>query len=531
MTGLKRHGRAAAALFLILISVIALATVQDYTGSYDEYVLWNTIRVNLHEYALLLEKIGINWEHGLALDVERIFEHSDRDHGLAPFYLCAPFLARMDASLNVSSTIWCLITLVWFLAGVCGLYGLAREMGLSRLLSCMAALLLYLSPRLFAEGHYNDRDIVLLSVTNLCLWSGLRFLKKTTLARGVVLSVFGALATNIRLMGILSWGLMGVAAIAMLTLQRSWSWRKAGIAVGTIAAFLAAYTAITPATWVGPSEYFSYQFDNMAVYGWTGWMMFRSALFEIPKNPLPRYYLPYMMLTTLPVYLFPLCAAGFVRAAMQIFRQKKAFFADPFGLFLTAALLVTVLPVAGCMLLQPVIYNGWRHFYLALCGVLVYAAYGLQGIWHACAGKRWMQRICTAVVCLCFALTATGMIANHPHQGSYYNVLAGSHTMETDYWNSSGEAALKKLIRSEERNRDLPLEVGCWFFDIQNARFKLSEEEKALLTTTVEADAPYLYYIENYVQNYNVPDPEGYHVLFEVESYGRLVGTMYERDI
>jgi hypothetical protein len=110
-------------------------------------------------------------------------------------------------------------------------------------------------------------------------------------------------------------------------------------------------------------------------------------------------------------------------------------------------------------------------------------------------------------------------------------VLAGSHTMETDYWNSSGEAALKKLIRSEERNRDLPLEVGCWFFDIQNARFKLSEAEKAVLTTTTDADAPYLYYIENYVQNYNVPDPEGYHVLFEVESYGRLVGTMYERDI
>ena len=36
MTKLERRGKAAAALFLILISVIALATVKDYTGSYDD---------------------------------------------------------------------------------------------------------------------------------------------------------------------------------------------------------------------------------------------------------------------------------------------------------------------------------------------------------------------------------------------------------------------------------------------------------------------------------------------------------------
>ena len=102
--------------------------------------------------------------------------------------------------------------------------------------------------------------------------------------------------------------------------------------------------------------------------------------------------------------------------------------------------------------------------------------------------------------------------------------------METDYWTTSGTYALEKLFESEERNQELPLEVGCYFLDLQNARFKLSDEYKAVLTTTIERDSPYLYYNENYVQVYNVPDPEGYHVLFEVESYGRLIGTMYERD-
>ena len=141
-----------------------------------------------------------------------------------------------------------------------------------------------------------------------------------------------------------------------------------------------------------------------------------------------------------------------------------------------------------------------------------------------------MQALCAAFLSLCLGVTAVGMAVNHPRQSSYYNVLAGQKLMETDYWNSSGTYALKKLMKCPDRNQELPLDVGCWFMDIQNARFKMSEEEKAVLTTTVEKDAPYLYYIENYVQVYNVPDPEGYHVLFEVESYGRLIGTMYERD-
>ena len=100
--------------------------------------------------------------------------------------------------------------------------------------------------------------------------------------------------------------------------------------------------------------------------------------------------------------------------------------------------------------------------------------------------------------------------------------------METDYWNTGGADALKRLADCDERDPSLPMEVGCYFFDLQNARFKLSDDLKAVLTTTTDRDAPYLYYIENYVQVYNVPEPKGYHALFRVYSYGRLIGTMYE---
>ena len=237
-----------------------------------------------------------------------------------------------------------------------------------------------------------------------------------------------------------------------------------------------------------------------------------------------------MMLVSLPLYIFPFCVVGQIEALREARMKRAAFWKESKSILLASATLCWLAPLAGFVLLRPIVYNGWRHFYFTFAGLAILMAYGVGTIWKACRRWRGMRAVFTTLLCLCIAFTAAGMAKNHPHQSSYYNALAGSHLMETDYWNTGGTDALKRLIACEERNEELPLEVGCWFFDIQNARFKLSDEEKARLTTTTEADAPYLYYIENYVQIYEVPPPEGYHVLFEIESYGRLIGTMYEQN-
>ena len=159
------------------------------------------------------------------------------------------------------------------------------------------------------------------------------------------------------------------------------------------------------------------------------------------------------------------------------------------------------------------------------------ATYGINVLWQKCQKRAWIRRIYVFALCGCFVVSGIGMILNHPYESSYYNVLCSKATMETDYWNAGGSGALKRLASCEERNQALPLEVGCYFFDLQNARFKLDEELRNRLTTTTAKDAPYLYYIENYVQVYMVPPPDGYHQLFKTYSYGRLIGTMYEKDM
>lgn len=531
MSASQNRQKAAVALFMAVLTLVGLFTVSDYTGSYDEIAEQNILAANMKEYALYLSKVGIQWEAWLCSEVAPISQSVEKDHGISAYYLYGLLFPWLEQAEGLRYTLWSVMTWLWFMLGVWSLYALSRKLGACRKTACLGALTLYLSPRFFADAHLNNKDMVLLSLFLAVLWLGTRLLEKPTLGRALLFSLLGAMAANTKIVGAMPWGLMWLAFGLRYALKRRWNVGSVGVWIGTAVTFLLFYIGLTPAVWEDPTGFFPYLLKNATAFSrWSGRIFFRNASFELPENPLPFYYLIYMMIVTLPVYTLPLAAAGQLRAVRELVRKPKVFLSSVKGLLLTAASLCWMIPVAAFALLKPLVYNGWRHFYFTYAGLAVMVVYGVQSLLEKRIRRVWLPKVYAICLCVCLALTAVGMTVNHPRQAAYYNVLAGDDEMETDYWNTAGTYALKKLLSCEKRNVELPLEVGCWFFDIQNARFKLSAEEKARLTTTTEADAPYLYYIENYVQVYDVPEPENYHVLFEVESYGRLIGTMYERD-
>lgn len=527
----ERMRKAAVALFFMLLTLVGLWTVDDYTGSYDEIAEQAILSSNMKEYALALEKRGISWNTWLESHAVPISQSIEKDHGISGYYLYGLLFPQIEQNETLRYTLWGIVTWLWFMSGVWSLYAIARHLNLSRTLACTSALLLYLSPRFFAEGHLNNKDVVLLCMMLITLCQGARYLDKPGVLRGLLFSLAGAAAMNTKIVAVIVWGLVMMAMILKITIEKSWNRKNLTIVALTVLGFAGIYLLLTPAMWKDPLGFFPYLFSNAATFSrWEGRMFFRGASFQIPENPLPVYYLAYMMLTTLPLYVFPLFAFGQIESVLNAIRKPKAFLTSTPGLLLVCATGCWVASMGAFVLLRPLVYNGWRHFYFTYAGVAVLASYGVKVLWDWCAARRWMKPVCAGVLCLCFAATAVGMVINHPRQSSYYNALSGSSLMETDYWNTSGTYALKRLLGCEERNTELPLEVGCYFFDIQNARFKMTDKQKAVLTTTVEKDSPYLYYIENYAQVYDVKPPEGYHVLFEVDSYGRRIGIMYEKD-
>ena len=531
-----KAGRWAVALFFVLLTVLGLWANGGYGLPCDEQWEQQTLLENAYEYALLLG--GENSpaaryyaEKGLT----RISESTERDHGQSAYYPLIP-LMNSDLPANTQMLLWHAYTWLWFMAGVLALYGIGREMGFSRGVSCMGSLLLYLCPRFFAEGHYNNKDVVLLCLMLLTLWAGVVFLKKITLGRGLLLSLLGALAANTKIVGAMAWGLMGVAAAALLTLRREWNLRKAVTALVTIFSFVLFYILLTPAMLRDVPAYLSYLLENATGFTrWPGVVLFRDYKYEHAICPLPRYYLPWMMAVTLPLYVLPLAAVGQITALRDAIRMKSSFWKETRGLMLGVATLCWAVPMGAAILLRPLIYNGWRHFYFVYAGVAVMGANGLQ-VCCARIKKPVWKRVFTIVLCLCFALSGVGITQNHPYEYAYYNLLQRGDTareMELDYWDVSTLNLLEQLAR-ECGDEDAPLEIGARDdmsqFGIDHAYTVLSEELQEKLTVTENPDAPWLFYNTTYARIYEIPAPEGYHEWRTLYSYGQPICTLWQKD-
>ncbi|MEG1775555.1 MAG: hypothetical protein RR367_03550 [Clostridia bacterium] len=529
----QRRAKAWVLLFFAILTAIGLLTLRDYSAPYDELVERAIVTWNMKEYAQHLPPSAHNpLAHYQQAKLSRISQTNERDHGAAPMYLyglALPWLNDESASVLWSALVWC-----WFMAGVWALYACCRALGVSRPVGCFSALLLYLSPRFFAQGHYNNKDMVLLSLVLCTLWLGAQLLRQPGYWRGVLFSLAGALATNTKIAGMLPWGLMALGAVALLTLNRRWSARMAGVAAVTALSFAAFYALFTPALWNDPLFFFQYALSNAAQFSrWSGTLLFRGATFLLPDNPLPWYYLPYLIAVTLPLYTLPLAALGQWLAIREAFKGRRAFLASPRGLTLLALSLCWLLPLGYAMVGRPLIYNGWRHFYFVFAGIACLGGYGIDQLYKRLCTTAVRKRLGTALLSLCMLCSAAGIWANHPYQFAYYNPLAGgnaSERMELDYWNVAGADAVNRLLRAD-RDESLPLTIGCYFMDYQNALFKMPPEKRALVTISVERDAPYLCYNKTCALLYCAQEPpEGYHMLFEGKSYGNVIYTMYERD-
>lgn len=534
----KKAASIAVIVFFAVLTAIGFAG-NDYGVPVDEHWEMQTLKENLHEYAVHLG--ADEWsawfeEQGIGL----ISESTERDHGQCAYYAFAPVLVAYARYPDVLSQAWHAYTWLWFMLGVWSVYAFSRDTGHRRMVSCLGALVLYLCPRFFAEGHYNNKDMVLLSLLLCTLWLGVRFLRNPTYKRGVLLSFVGAMTANTKIIGIMGWGLIGLAAIVMLTADKRWSKRMIGVAAVTIGSFIAFYALLTPACWADPIGYLRYLIQNASGFSrWTGVVVFRDMVIDQQVQKLPWYYLPWMITVTLPLFVLPLAAGGQLFVLRRLLKQKAQLWSDPVSLALIAASLCWMLPLAAAILIRPTMYNGWRHFYFLFAGLALMAAQGVCGCFRFVrrhGGDCSMQYVFLAGLLLYYGWTAHGMVQNHPHQYAYYNLIGHENAetaMELDYWNVGSKSAMEQLLACE-RNEELPLVLGCresmsWF-GVAHGYTALSPQEQARLTIEEIPDAPYLLYNTTYARIYGTQPPEGYHELITVDSYGLTVCTIYEKD-
>lgn len=455
-----RGQRGLVCLFFAAVLLMGLVTAGDYGRPWDESDEMAILRMNLWEYSRLLhldETVFEAWarqDSDLISALTPISESIEQDHGIAAFYPLSEPVLNTRLTEHYRMLVWHMYCWALFTLGLFALYACCRQLEMPRLAGLLCVLFMLLSPRFFAEGHYNNKDIVLMSLSLCVLWQGLRLMKKPTWPRALGFALAGALAANTKVVGFALWALCALFVLLRQLMQKKLDRRVAFIGCGTLVGFLGLYALLTPALWQNPLSFLDYLLNNALAFGrWENYVRFRGTTFLLIDQRLPWYYLPYMMLATTPLWALLFIGLGQLAAGRALVCQRKQLWHSDRLLGLGLCSLMWLVPLLFAVVTRTTVYNGWRHFYFIYGFMLILAAYGLHTLLHALNDAKPTRRVLCGLLGLCMALTGVGIVTQHPYQYAYYQPLialkADEDYLELDYWNLSVMDALEELATSQ----------------------------------------------------------------------------------
>jgi hypothetical protein len=158
---------------------------------------------------------------------------------------------------------------------------------------------------------------------------------------------------------------------------------------------------------------------------------------EVGSDRRPLLYLPVYLLLKAPEPVLLVLAAGVLGFA----RSAKLRSGLPQARSLLPLVLSLVVPIIYVLTSRPELYDAERHFLFLLPSVSVLAALLARAIWHALKGGL-KREILVIVMGSSAVLPVAGMVALHPYQYAYYNLIIGGlrgaeGRFETEYWGSA----------------------------------------------------------------------------------------------
>lgn len=460
---INKMSRQIVVILFILMTLAGLAVTPDYGMPWDELMEIRTLGSSMREYIGLFageENEPPKSTTGIVLT--DILENPDTDHGQSVYYPLAPVLFT-DLGTGGARTLMLIFhayTFLIFMTGVVFLYFILKFLTRNWKYGLLASLFLYLSPRFFAEGHYNSKDIITMSLIIITLWFAIKFIETKKFRYAAAFAAAGAVAANMRIVGLFFFGLMGLIYIICLSTQKQWTRQNVASGVIAVLVFAAVYMLITPAAWASPWDFIQYVFARSSNYSdWPGYVFYLGK----SHRPVPWHYVPVMFAVTTPILIVLLSITGNITTIGQIIRTKaKDLFSGSLKYYFAAAVFTWIF-VGYAMIKQPILYDSWRHFYFLYGLLLILAVGGLKAVMDKLKGKvKWAAAGLVGLQ-LCACMATIGM--NHPYEFVYFNLLAGSHPAERyemDYWNVSQANCLMKLIDKTDPQKVIYLYAADW---------------------------------------------------------------------
>lgn len=338
-----------------------------------------------------------------------------------------------------------------FSAAAFMMYFLMVAISQDAFISILCLLLFLTHPRIFAHSHYNPKDLVLLSVYSISMYSLYKVFKDDQIRWLVFHGFMIGLLINVRIVGII---LVPITLFILYSNLKD-TLKKRSISALIFILFAGLFTiALWPLLWENPFGNFAWAFKSMSKYPWLKDLIYWGE--AVPSVDAPWTYLFSWIGITTPFTYTGIFIAAILLVSYLVLKNPIK------NRYALAILGLSLGPIIAVLLLDSILYGGWRHLYFIYPGLILLSMFFLKKI------KTDYTRIykwVTAVLFLQIIFTLGWIGSNHPLQFNYFNTLAQNELgkFEQDYWGLSYKKAMEMLV--DEHLVDAPKKEVVFSYD------------------------------------------------------------------
>ena len=396
-----------------------------------------------------------------------------------------------------------LITHLLFLSSLICFYFITLNVFKKRYFSYLSVLILYSSPRIFADSFYNDKDLVFLSFVIYSILFIIKFLKKSNYYNALSLAFILSLTINIRVIGIYLMLLIIFFVFFQALMKQNLFLKKINSLLIFIVLTLIFLYCFWPFLWESPLHNIIFALKSFSKYDW-GLNVFYLGEFYLDKY-LPWHY-PYVyFFATTPIILSVITLLGisiiitrFVKRLFEIDDKKSAqdIWKSDRERTLLFILFSVIIPLFLIFLFDSIIYNGWRHLYFLFPGLVILGVYFIEFCTFKLR-KNSLVKIFPFLLIIIILNNVYNLVKLHPNQYIYFNNLyenKANDLFEIDYWGVANKQALKDIVESNKHKTNLIIGVAS-FANLNLSKKMLNDEFKSKLIISGQdfAEADYIF--------------------------------------
>ena len=432
-----------------------------------------------------------------------------------------------------------------FIISVICFYFLCLNIFKNKLYSLFGAAILYTSPRMFAESFYNNKDLAFLSFFIFLIFFSIRFIKKPSYYNAFLLSIFAAIAMNVRIVAIYIGILIALFFAIEFLMKNKVNKKKINTLVFFFFLQFIFLYLFWPFLWEDPINNFVYALTTFSKFqAWGGYVFYLGDFYRAWF--LPWHYFIICFFATTPLLISILIVGGLTQLTLRFFKRllnidknisyKDIWRGEKEKIFLFL-LFIIFIPIFLMFLLDSVIYNTWRHLFFLYPPLILISIYFIDVIAIKFRNKKILLYI-NSMVIIILLNNIYNLTVLHPFQYIYFNSIfekKANKLFEIDYWGVSNKFSLEKILKDNFQKEQITIGVAS-FTNLYLSKKMLDKksQNKLIISGQDFNNADYIFnnnYFEinpKYDDKYNIP--QNYRKYSELKKGKILINELYIKE-